>query len=322
MNRLVFSVLLSILSLSTIATAGEPSLAKLAEQRVPETFATVVAETQKFSDSTLPYDAKTYRKQIVAARDLIDLFTHVYPAGDKVDLWNEIRNDLDTGYEAVGQFKDLFDSQGVEPSEAVYDKEELKETRAVVLKWKKSFLKNVQKHDYQGYLAAPLANQFEFRSKKDLSRFYWGAVDLSPELGASGPANLKSLVSALLLAAADDYESVMKISDLLKGDNDIAFHDFRKRVRSITKTCHYFPSLMPASAQSKQVLASLTEIVDAYGMINDDIVRYHRAEEHKKKKTMSALNKKIRNDWEALREKQDDMNVDEILSAASEMIDQ
>ncbi len=112
---------------------------QLAAARVMPLLDEVVTGLEIFDEDIQPHEAKALRKTIGRLRDMVDIFVYAYPDDDG-DLWQDIRESLDDGYESMGEFKDLFDVQGVEADEAEYDEDEVAELREVVLDWKRDFM--------------------------------------------------------------------------------------------------------------------------------------------------------------------------------------
>src|SRR5262245_2700206 len=88
------------------------SYGALAATKVPPSFAATLRQVDQLGPNTLPQDAKAPRKQVAETRDFLDLFSFAYPRDNDSDRWKKLRDELDTGYETIGAFKDLFDSQG------------------------------------------------------------------------------------------------------------------------------------------------------------------------------------------------------------------
>lgn len=113
--------------ISNAATAPGLEFGELADSLLCERFKTLRTELQSFTDvyddqpaPMLPHDQKYYglRKDVANARFLLDVFVPAYPrtAGANAyrgedDLYDEIREHLDVGYDLLGQFKDLWDAQ-------------------------------------------------------------------------------------------------------------------------------------------------------------------------------------------------------------------
>jgi len=268
----------------------------------------------ELSPTTLPHQAKLIRKRIGLVRDYVDLFSYAYPGAADFDPWAELRDELDDGYELVGSFKDLFDAQRVEdPADAVYDHGEVDELRAAVLEWRDAFVVPDRLAFFRHYLTTAASDELYSRDKDDLPRFYWREAKIEPKKSLGGIDNIARLERALLEEAADDLAETATIDELTKGDNDVAFHDFRKRLRSALKLTGYFPTIVEPDEDPSAEKAVLEEVVDLYGDINDALVALHRARERNDDDETEALEDEIEERWDALKDWQHDAGVDDAL---------
>jgi hypothetical protein len=143
------------------------SYGALAQVTVPPAFDAAVTGLAVVDADVMPHEVKAVRKQLAALRDQLDLFAYAYTTKNG-DRWDDIRDDLDDGYETLGAFKDLFDRQGVvDPRDADYDPAELAELRAEVVAWTSAF--RSRRASYRSYLAAPSQTRLYDRDRDDLS---------------------------------------------------------------------------------------------------------------------------------------------------------
>ncbi len=312
--------LASVLALTFLAPAfGNAQLQRLsygqlAGLKSSEALQTLVAELDKLNEESLPHEAKTLRKQIGTLRDQIDLFSYAFPAGSRQDGFLKLRKDLDEGYEHVGLFKDLYDIQSVErPEDAAYDKKELKKRRKAALEWKEHFLKADVLQAYGSFLSKPDLARVHVRPKKDLSRFYWGSVDLHPDTRLTGLQNLSRLTSELLTRSAEDNREALELKHLTDEENAVSFHDFRKRVRSIVKILANYPEVLKAPASTQSAVTLLTELVDRYGEINDRIVAHEEAKRASKNRRAEELAEEITSLWKETKAWQRTLGVPQLL---------
>ena len=96
-----------------------PSYGELAAQKLCDPLDEIHRGLTNFTTSTLPHEAKDLRKLLGKFRNRLDLFAFAYPTGSGKDPFLKLRDDLDKGYERMGEFKDLFDAQRLEL--AVFD---------------------------------------------------------------------------------------------------------------------------------------------------------------------------------------------------------
>ncbi len=311
MKTLHLSLVLYFLLFSPLSRASgldRMSYGELAAHTIGSGWARMNHGLQAIHEESLPHEAKDARKQIAALKEQLDLFAYAYPS-EPQDLWEKIRNDLDEGYEKFGNFKDLYDAQGIEDSdEAEYDPTEVETTRKKVLKWIRNW--NEKSYQYGSYLASP-ALIFYFRPKKSLSRFYWGATDLVPQHSLTGLENLASLSQALRDAAISDWKLVRKLVDPAESSEaEIAFHDFRKRIRSLARILRTFPSIYLGT---EAALSEVEELASRYGDLHDKIVAHEKASTAGKKKRASRLHEEILNGWNELLRMQEDRGIKSLL---------
>lgn len=291
---------------------GSNSYGALAATTVPVLFAELTDGLSIFDENILPHEAKELRKQIGKVRDFVDLFVFAYDPDDpKGDLWRDLREDLDDGYEAMGAFKDVFDAQGVEPEEAEYDLEEVDELRTEVLEWKAKF--EDHEAEYADYLAHPSLKKLHDRKSKHLPRFYWREADLEPDKDLSGLENMARLTRELIEQSRDDLEDMEDLDKLHKTDNQIPFHDFRKRLRSVEKLAGYFPQIFESDEDPAALLATVELAVDHYGDINDRLIAYERAKEADDDDAKDELKDLIADMWDVLQGWQEDVDLDDVL---------
>jgi CHAD domain-containing protein len=338
--RRLFPLLLALgLSLSAAACAGPASddalsseaaastswtssYAEIANARVPEKFDKVISQIDRLGPQTLPHEAKSLRKKIGELRDYVDVFAYAYPAAGAKDPWHELRRTLDTGYEEVGHFKDLFDAQGlklaeqdpttgawsegVRPEDVTYpDMQEVARRRAVVLTWKDELFARRAEHR----AAIAQADTQRMHEHRKLSRFFWGGADLKPSLEKSGLQNLSALIRRLLELGSDDYVAAAQIVEVTELAQHEQFHDLRKRIRSVLKVLDYFPELADASAKPSMEL--LDEFVERYGKLNDEIGALGLLTDPAKR---AEQERAIRDEWQALRAWQEGAHVHETIA--------
>lgn len=317
-------------------TSSEKSYGDLAEASLPQLLSTVETGIATLDSHTLPHETKSFRKEIGKLRDFLDLFVYAYPFSSGSDQWLASRKILDTGYEDVGHFKDLFDLQGItlatqdpdtgewsegtKPEDVEYDAGELRDLRAKVLKWRNEFQEEMIDSGIFRRLAAPDLDELYVREKRDLSRFFWGAVTIEPKASLSGEKNLQRLARHLLDEAKTNAKDVLKIDSLSEDTSAIEFHDFRKRIRSVTKLVGYFPQTDGHSNDADELSRYFVELVDGYGAINDLIVaREHLLAKDKKKKAKK-LAEKIDELWDDLRKQQKHDDLLEKIEAYRDLI--
>ncbi|NBW82308.1 hypothetical protein EBR21_11195, partial [bacterium] len=241
-----------------------------------------------FSSDTLPHQAKDLRKQIVRLRDILDVFS--YNFAHEIDLWNEVRDGLDDGYTVVGEFKDLFDADAVAVAElstggepTYKDQKKLKERRKKVLKWKLSYLSERGLSDKIQMVFGNIRplEMVKIRPSKKFSEFFWGGVNVLPSPTNSPSQNARVLIDAQAELAFAEHPVVLDLKDPTTAENEIIFHDHRKRLRTIAKVCNLGSALSEELCNSESV-KELEALVMELGEIEDLIITGRHLEEDDK----------------------------------------
>ena len=245
---------------------------------------------KEFNEQTLPHEAKDLRKQIVRLRDILDVFPHNF--AHELELWDEVRDGLDDGYTVVGDFKDLFDAnpEAVEGLQAgrtpeYKDQKKLKERRKKVLEWKKTFFAEGGLAEMIGTLfldVKPLSSENTVNSSK-YSDFFWGGVRVTPSALNSPAQNARLLVNAQAQISVEENPVVLKIKDPTTEENELVFHDHRKRLRTMTKVCNVANALSEGTCNPDAV-KSIEALVVELGEIEDLIITGRHFEEDGKNK--------------------------------------
>ncbi|HAV62633.1 MAG TPA: hypothetical protein DCY13_09735 [Verrucomicrobiales bacterium] len=326
-----FAALLAIAALMASAHRAEgaqsdPSYGRLANEMLCGAFDEIVAGLTNFNAGTLPHEAKELRKQLGRFRNRLDLFAFAYPTGPGKDPYLKLREDVDKGYERMGDFKDLFDGQrlelaefdpekekwskGIRPEDVTYpDAGRVNDRRGKVLKWHAKFMEADRLAAYRAYICAPDLERFHGRSADDLSRFFWGSEEgLTPRRDLSGLDNFRWLTAELLERAGRDYDAVQELRSL-EGDTAEKFHDFRKRVRAVVKITEDIELLPKGNKRAGELHELMDDLDDGYGDVNDLIVDLELAVESGDAAEMSQLREEIARDWTALRQWQTDHEV-------------
>jgi hypothetical protein len=243
------------------------TFSELAQSMLPIWYFETVSETSIFTPTVMPADVYGTRKIMLKTRDLLDVFSPVYPnTTGSTDLWNSTRNQLDQGYMIVGEFQDLHNAH------VMYSQQQLEDYRGRVLDWKRNFEEFRQTHkDVPAFLAAPTLGSFHH----DESRLFWktldaratGADPATPWLQFLGSRQLERALR--YLKHAYPYESVLNES----AHKD--YHSLRKELRSLTDEFELFGCVMvPTTPETSHAIALLTRARKLLGDINDDWTAY------------------------------------------------
>ena len=109
------------------------------------------------------------------------------------------------------------------------------------------------------------------------------------------------------------YRLIALLRDLHEPDNQEAFHAFRKRVRGQVRAVAYFPEIVDPDEDVTAQLATLTELVERYGTLNDLLTRYAAAHARDDDDEEAELEDQIRDDWRDLRAWQRDADIADVL---------
>jgi len=256
---------------------------RLAKQELAKALEEAKTKLAEFNEDILPHQAKDkkLRKAVLKVRDLLDLFAYAYssnPAED--DFFDVIRKDLDDGYAYLGLFKDLWDMQFLEMDDAD-DQADYKQFGNKVVRrrdkaeeWIKDFLKKKKQSKYGRFVLNPTSTMY-YRPKDTMSKFYWQIVTSEPVAEKTALANFADLARELSELARAEYEEAKGITDVLDHEKADAFHDFRKRVRTVIKIIKYFPGVVVTTDANREAIAAaydeLSDAVSTIGGVNDHI---------------------------------------------------
>ncbi|MBL6990237.1 MAG: hypothetical protein ISR65_10685 [Bacteriovoracaceae bacterium] len=286
------------------------SYGELAKKSVYSLYKDMLDELKKFDKKILPHEAKALRKQIGNTRGYIDLFPFAYKSEKGLA---ELRDGLDEGYEVMGEFKDLYDIQGVDVDDADYDKDEVKKLRNAVLDWKDSFGKSSRQKEFKDLLANPAKKIVDIK-RKNLSRFFWGGVDQKPLNRLTGVENISRLAKNLLDLARDDYDDAKQLDDVLDHEEAESFHDFRKRIRTVLKITAFFPHIVEdTSKKVDNSFDTLNVLVGKYGDINDSITAHFKYLEDDRDKKAKDAAKKAEKEFKKLKKWQKEEEIDAVV---------
>lgn len=288
---------------------GNLSYGEAAQIFTQEKLQSAYQAIEKFDELTMPHDAKDLRKEILSAREMLDLFIFSFQGENEI---LEFRKQLDSGYEVIGAFKDLYDSQVLDdPAQARYDKKWVQTRRKDVLIWKVQFL--FHRSSYEALLQRILPVGSVKYKKKNLSNQFWGASEINPKVENLASELLSRLLADLWSTARSEYEIVREIKDPGKDEKRIeVYHNFRKRIRSALKIIQYFDEF--PQAFSSEELQTLSLLVSQYGTISDMIAKLELLDEKKDQKKIEALHQKIKVQWKDIRAWEKSQNIGQVLS--------
>jgi hypothetical protein len=278
-----------VLSFQQLASLRVPSLYRnMSEQAVPV-----------LTDNMQPADVYASRKLILKTRDLLDVFSPVYPnsttlEGVDVDLWDLVRNLLDRGYEVIGEFQDL-DHAHIE-----YTQEMFNGARGTVLQWRRDFDDFHRQYGLDtilGFLQSPSPNSYRHRE----SRLFWKTIDALPSGSDAAPASLHVLGSRQTATALVYLTLSFQYDSVLGTVAHEHYHNLRKELRSMTDeydllgTFMFPKSCLPSIKRFKEARQILGDINDKWTAY-DDYVTYNMYRSEQKD-----LAKEIDRAWQGFR---------------------
>jgi hypothetical protein len=244
--------------------------AELALMMLPPWYtASRMAMNNALQDSKMdPANVKQARQVLLTTRDLLDVFSPVYPTNS---LWKTVRTLYKDGYELVGYFQDL------DHAHVLYDEELWNERKHDVLQWKSDFEYFDARHDIHTFLRdnVDMVGCYDHAE----SHLFWGELDGSLPCGNDvATASLQKLASVQLHNALDLLQQSMTFDSVLDVSKQEIFHDFRKEIRSFLDECDLFEFVLLPTYQNdkmiKQSLKTLTMAHKLLGKVNDDWTAY------------------------------------------------
>ncbi|MBL7670542.1 MAG: hypothetical protein JNM39_08650 [Bdellovibrionaceae bacterium] len=310
MKMLTMILVTMVFQLTHAAPLGQLTYGEAASTLTLERLEAAYVAMNAVTETTLPHETKDTRKQILAAREMLDLFAYSFESGKD---YARIRNKLDEGYEAIGHFKDLFDSQGIEePEQAKYDQKQVRIHRHEVLAWKQNFFE--LKKDFVNFVTNVRTAGASEHKKKDLSTQFWGVSDTKPKTQDLAQVAIGLLLEDLWKKSVEEYKVVKGIEnpgkDLVNID---MYHDFRKRVRTAVKIINYFDETK--ALVSEQQLTALNEMVGQYGTISDLIARAELLTLDGKENKAKAVYKQIKTQWDKVQKWEKEQDLKEVLKS-------
>ena len=231
------------------------------------TYASIVyGEVRKLPPKASPEQMKTseLRKRLLDLRLMMDFNAFLY---DPARL-GPMRDQVDAAYEAIGQFKDLFDQseltgQPIDPTE--------ESVRGAAMIASLEWLRNAdQRQAFLQLLKEPDGEILDL-ARKDQPRL-WRNANVTPRDDQSALA-IVALVSGNGLTNL--LNDGLLVDDILDADQEAEFHDVRKGLRSILVLVDMFPTAEDVIGDRREPLAKL---VDAFGDVNDASIAYHEAQ--------------------------------------------
>jgi len=247
------------------------------------------------TDTVMPGDVYRMRKFLLKTRDLLDVFSPIYPnqtkleAGNDTDMWALIRHYLDKGYEKVGNFQDLHNAH------IRYSDKHLTHLRNRVLNWDRDFEHFRDLHNASSFLAAPSWKSYVHKE----SHLFWMHAETLPWGRDSATSSLQALGCVQIRNALSYLKQVSKFQAVLHDNIHEVYHNLRKQVRSVTDEYDLFRSVMfPDSPETDEAIEILKTSRQLLGEINDDWTAYNDyyvRDKHKSER--KRLAERIQDEW-------------------------
>ncbi|KAG7368796.1 hypothetical protein IV203_031539 [Nitzschia inconspicua] len=260
---------------TTATTLGHPfdkNFADLALMMLPPwyTASRMAMNDVLLADKMDPSNVKNARQVLLTTRDLLDVFSPVYPTRS---LWGSVRSLYKDGYELVGYYQDL-DHAHVAFSPKLWE-----QRKKDVLKWKYNFESFDSHHDIHTFLSKNVDTEGCYDHSE--SHLFWGELDGYLPCGSDmATASLQKLVAVQLNNAMDLLDPILNLDTVLRVEDQELFHDFRKEVRSVLDEWDLFGTVLfpTANRSGSPVHSSLKTLKSAHqrlGKINDNWTAYH-----------------------------------------------
>ena len=294
------------------------TFAELAQQVIPELYQEMIPSLQLFEtsdpQSIHPGDVYRTRKLVLKTRDLLDIFSPVYPnntqasndtqSDSTTDVWWTLRKQLDAGYELLGHFLDL------DHSHVNYTQEMAQEARRPVLDWYTSFSSIQDKYKFDDFVALSSTppGPASYRHAKE-SRFFWKLLVTSnnrtepinrPQTTDPASSALCTLGRLQLQAARSLWNNpVRHFDNVLAANRHEDYHSFRKALRSINDEYMLLGFYMfPDTSTVSGAMENLNSARQILGDINDDYTAYSiYTSKNKYPKEQERLEHEIDNAW-------------------------
>jgi hypothetical protein len=221
--------------------------------------------------SSLPPDVKLLRNNLLAVRNILDVFAFAYPVVGQHDIFIIAREDINQGYTWIGNFKDLSDSH------VNYTYTEMVALRNKCLSWQDTYFGHLKKYDYSNYFVTPSTTQLFVRVSSDLSPFFWGASDnLQPKLTWTGYQNIAYLMRNLTAEAVAKYGMFCNLTHVYENTTQLVFHGYRKLIRGIDSVSTFAVEIYrPNTTCVSAAIAETTQLYSSIGKIEDQIAAYN-----------------------------------------------
>ena len=268
------------------------TFAELAQLMLPPWYeASLMAINDVLQPATMdPSTVQKARKVLLTTRDLLDVFSPVFPTQS---IWKSVRTLFKDGYEIVGYYQDL-DHAHIDYSPAL-----LEQRQDDVATWKEEFASYISRHDIAVFLIDDITSGCYDHKE---SHLFWGEMDGNLPCGRDPAAqSLEKLAGVQLRNSLDYLRTSLQYDTVLGEVEEETFHNFRKEVRSFMDEYDLFGFvLLPDDGGiTTPVLTLLKETRDRLGEINDNWTAYHHYVEGNEQETeQKVLEGEIDDGWD------------------------
>jgi len=249
------------------------TFAELASAMLPAWYNLSVSRLPIFTELVKPGGVYKTRKILLKTRDLLDVFSPVYPNsttsnnGDVLDQWQAIRDVFNVGYMAVGEFQDLHNAH------VLYSEEQLEHYKKPVLEWKRDFELLQQTFDVPAFLANAPTVEGGYRHHE--SRLFWQMLGLRARGGDPATPWLQYLGRGQLKRALKYLSRVTPFQSVLDEEHHKEYHNLRKELRSVNDEYDLFQWVMfPIKSGTPSVMGDIETARKLLGDMNDDWTAY------------------------------------------------
>ena len=270
MNTSFSQTVLSEIVLAPQVADASTTFQSLAQKMMPAWYQETVSNMPIFTSTVLPGDVYKTRKILLKTRDLLDVFSPVYPnttrTSDGTNMWRLVRHYLNQGYMIVGTFQDLHNAH------VMYSQEQMQALRDEVLEWRDDFAYFRETHnDTVKFLASPTRSSYRHKE----SRLFWKDEQILPSGRDVATDSLRILGTKQLHRVLEYLWLAYPYVSVLDEEAHVHYHNLRKELRSVVDEFELFGSIMYAiTPKTNSAMKVLMRARKLLGDINDDWTAY------------------------------------------------
>jgi hypothetical protein len=303
---------------------SEITFGDLAKKTLPDLYADMVKQLSVFNETIQPIDTAEVRKVILKTRDMLDVFSPVYPNTEmghntkEYDIWDELRSRIAYGYQIVGEFLDL------DHAHMIYTDKEAGKLRDKILDWIRQFKKFDHDHNLDRYLAHPSRDHDHYDHRKE-SRFFWKDWDDKRPRGySSAVKSLAALGQQQIDVILGYYKDVFPEESVLEVKIQEVYHNVRKSSRAMIDEHEVLGVFMfPDEPQVQSTMDMLVLAKKYLGDLNDNwTARQHYIEKNEYHDEQVRLAAEVDKAWAEFKQWSTDVDFEGALRALSTRFEQ